>query len=66
MRQMLEEKLARFEELERQMSDPEVLAESTKLAAVARASFTPEVCLVSFTPEPTVRPVPRRLACRRR
>ena len=36
MREMLEERLARFEELERQLSDPDVLADSTKLAAVAR------------------------------
>ncbi len=36
MREMLDEKLARFEELERQMSDPEVLADSSKLAAIAR------------------------------
>ena len=33
---MLDEKLARFEELERNMSDPEVLSDSNKLAAVAR------------------------------
>ena len=36
MREMLDERLARFEELERQMSDPEVLADSSKLAAIAR------------------------------
>ena len=36
MREMLEEKLARFEELERKMSDPEVLANSSRMAAVAR------------------------------
>jgi peptide chain release factor 1 len=36
MREMLDEKQARFEELERQMSDPEVLGNSAKLAAVAR------------------------------
>jgi peptide chain release factor 1 len=36
MREMLDEKLARFEELERQMSDPEILADSAKLAAAAR------------------------------
>ncbi len=33
---MLDEKLARFEELEKAMSDPEVQANSTKMAAVAR------------------------------
>ncbi len=36
MRKMLEEKLARFEELESQMSDPDVLADSNRIAAVAR------------------------------
>ena len=36
MRDMLEEKLACFEDLERQMSDPDVLANSQRLAAVAR------------------------------
>jgi peptide chain release factor 1 len=36
MREMLEEKLGRFEELEAQMSDPVVLADSNKMAAVAR------------------------------
>jgi peptide chain release factor 1 len=36
MREMLESKLARFEELERSMSDPAVLAESARMAAVAR------------------------------
>jgi peptide chain release factor 1 len=36
MRELLEEKLARFEELERSMSDPEVLGNSNKMAAVAR------------------------------
>ncbi len=36
MRKMLEEKLARFEELERQLSDPEVLGNAQKMAAVAR------------------------------
>lgn len=36
MRDMLEKKLARFEELERQMADPEVLANSARMAAVAR------------------------------
>jgi peptide chain release factor 1 len=36
MRKMLEEKLVRFEELERRMSDPQVLADSTRMAAVAR------------------------------
>lgn len=36
MREMLDEKLSRFEELEKQMSDPEVLADSNRMAAVAR------------------------------
>ncbi len=36
MRKLLDEKLARFEELERQMNDPEILADSNRLAAVAR------------------------------
>jgi len=36
MRKMLEEKLQRFEELERKMSDQAVLADGAKLAAVAR------------------------------
>ena len=36
MREMLEEKLARFEHLENQMADPEVLTNSSKMAAVAR------------------------------
>ena len=36
MRKLLDEKLARFEELERQMNDPDVLADSSRLAAVAR------------------------------
>jgi peptide chain release factor 1 len=36
MRQMLDEKLARFEELERQLADPEVLATPERMAAVAR------------------------------
>lgn len=36
MRDMLEEKLARFEELERQMSNPEVLADANRMASVAR------------------------------
>ncbi len=36
MRKMLEEKVARFEELEKQMSDPEVLGDSSRIAAVAR------------------------------
>ena len=36
MREMLEEKLARFEELERMLSDPVVLADSSKMTAVAR------------------------------
>ncbi len=36
MRDMLEGKLARFEELERLMVDPKVLADSNRMAAVAR------------------------------
>ncbi len=36
MRDMLEKKLDRFEELERQMTDPEVLADSQRMANVAR------------------------------
>ena len=36
MRDMLDEKLDRFEQLERQMTDPEVLANSQKMAAIAR------------------------------
>jgi peptide chain release factor 1 len=36
MREMLEQKLSRFEALERQMSDPAVLADGAKMAAAAR------------------------------
>ena len=36
MRKLLDEKLARFEELEKSMNDPDVLADSNRLAAVAR------------------------------
>ena len=36
MREMLEEKLLRFDHLERQMSDPEVTGDSNRIAAVAR------------------------------
>jgi peptide chain release factor 1 len=36
MRKMLEEKLARFEELEHKMSDPDVLTDSNRMAAAAR------------------------------
>lgn len=36
MRELLDQKLARFEELERQLVDPQVLANSSRLAAVAR------------------------------
>ena len=36
MREMLDEKLSRYEELEQQMSDPAVLSDSNKMAAVAR------------------------------
>ncbi len=36
MREMLEEKLVRFDELERLMADPEVTGDSNRMAAVAR------------------------------
>ena len=36
MREMLDEKLNRYEELEQQMTDPAVLTDSNKMAAVAR------------------------------
>jgi peptide chain release factor 1 len=36
MRKMLEEKLARFEELERQMMDPAIVSNSARIAALAR------------------------------
>ncbi|MFV1963924.1 MAG: peptide chain release factor 1 [Pirellulaceae bacterium] len=36
MREMLEEKLSRFEELERSMLDPAVVSDSNRIAAVAR------------------------------
>ena len=36
MRETLDKHLRRFEELERQLVDPDVLAESNKLASVAR------------------------------
>ena len=36
MREMLDEKLKRFEELEASLSDPEVQSNSSKMAAVAR------------------------------
>ena len=36
MREMLDEKLDRFEELERQLVDPDVLSNAHRLAAVAR------------------------------
>ncbi len=36
MREMLDEKLSQFEELERQLVDPDVLADSSRLAVVAR------------------------------
>lgn len=36
IRQILEEKHARYEQLERQMSDPEVLADGARMGAVAR------------------------------
>jgi len=40
MRERLEEKLARFEALEREMSDPAVLADQQRLSAVAREHGT--------------------------
>lgn len=36
MREILDEKLARFEELERQLADPEVFVDSVRMAAIAR------------------------------
>jgi len=36
MREMLDEKLTRFEQLERAMSDPEVITNSNRMAAIAR------------------------------
>jgi peptide chain release factor 1 len=36
MREMLDQKLARFEQLERQLSDPAVLSDSHKMAQIAR------------------------------
>ncbi len=36
MRELLEEKLARFEELERQMTDPAVLSHAARMASIAR------------------------------
>lgn len=36
MREMLEEKLARYDELERQMVDPDVVSDANRVAAVAR------------------------------
>lgn len=36
MREMLEEKLKRFEELEKQLNDPEVMSDSNKISTVAR------------------------------
>ena len=36
MREMLDEKLSRYEELEQQMTDPAVLSDSNKMAAAAR------------------------------
>jgi peptide chain release factor 1 len=40
MREMLEQKLARFEWLERQMADPAILADSNKVAAIVREHGT--------------------------
>ena len=36
MRKMLEEKLARFQEIERLISDPAILADSSRMAALLR------------------------------
>ena len=36
MRRMLDEKLARYEQLEKQLADPAVLSDSHKMASVAR------------------------------
>lgn len=36
MRQLLDEKLARFEDLEQQLQDPQVLTDSSRMASVAR------------------------------
>jgi len=36
MREMLDEKLARFEELEKQLTDPEILSDPQKVAAISR------------------------------
>ena len=36
MREMLETKLSRFEELERQLTDPVILADGSKIAPIAR------------------------------
>ncbi|MGH9338211.1 MAG: PCRF domain-containing protein, partial [Acidobacteriota bacterium] len=36
MRELLEQKLARFEQLEKELVDPEVLAKPAKLTAVVR------------------------------
>src|SRR5688572_30424392 len=36
MREDLEKQLSRFEELEKQMSDPDILAQGSKIAAIAR------------------------------
>src|SRR5215831_8598940 len=40
MREMFDEKLARFEELERQLTDPEVLANSARVGVIAREHGT--------------------------
>ncbi|HTQ41012.1 MAG TPA: peptide chain release factor 1 [Pirellulales bacterium] len=40
MREILDQQLARFEELERQLSDPEVLANSARVGAIAREHGT--------------------------
>jgi peptide chain release factor 1 len=40
MREMLEEKLARFEEIERQMTDPEILSNSSKMGLIMREHGT--------------------------
>lgn len=40
MRELLEEKLARFEEIERQMTDPAVLSDSSKMSVIMREHGT--------------------------
>ena len=55
MREMLDEKLNRFEELENQMSDPAVQSEPSKMAAVAREHGSLAklaTCLLYTSPSP--------------